>query len=378
MRALPTLNAEKLEGPSILFWNDSRNDGGLDEWITSFTNLGLQPGRDFDLYNPRAASTGMGEGLGAVLTPELLDVYDVICYSSGDLGMYTLGNGDFDWDPSGDLDMLTRWLEGGGKKLLMTGNLLAADLNRLGPAGTGFLQDVMGLTVDTTGELRRRSGARSIRRSRRWPASPCSPPTRKSGGSFRQWSSLLPWPPVYNAGTAVSLAEFLDPWGSSGAYPFSAATLNHPVNFPDCTVISLPYDLMFVCEGDPSDANPLISVRTRIMRDVLAYFGIEGNPGDATEVPEALKFAVGSHPNPFNPDTKIEYTMPAAGRLTLKVFNLRGELVRVLLDSEVPQGAGHVMWDGCADGGAPVSSGVYFCEAKSATEKLVHKMTMVK
>ena len=78
---LAHLNAEKLEGPSILFWNDSRNDGGLDEWITSFTNLGLQPGRDFDLYNPRAASTGMGEGLGAVLTPELLDVYDVICYS---------------------------------------------------------------------------------------------------------------------------------------------------------------------------------------------------------------------------------------------------------------------------------------------------------
>ena len=91
-----------------------------------------------------------------------------------------------------------------------------------------------------------------------------------------------------------------------------------------------------------------------------------------------LRFTVGNHPNPFNPATKVAYTMPAAGRLTLKVFNVRGELVRVLLDGEVPQGAGHVMWDGCADGGAPVSSGVYFCEAKSPTEKLVHKMTLVR
>jgi flagellar hook assembly protein FlgD len=84
-----------------------------------------------------------------------------------------------------------------------------------------------------------------------------------------------------------------------------------------------------------------------------------------------------SWPNPFNPVTRIAYEMPRAGHLSLKVYDLKGQLVRTLIDERI-ETSGHVMWDGTDDRGRRVGSGVYFAEARTAGQVKVQKMALVK
>ena len=56
---------------------------------------------------------------------------------------------------------------------------------------------------------------------------------------------------------------------------------------------------------------------------------------------------------------------------------MRGELVKTLIDEQVAD-SGSVIWDGSDDGGAKVSSGVYFYEARTAGQVKVEKMALVK
>ena len=65
--------------------------------------------------------------------------------------------------------------------------------------------------------------------------------------------------------------------------------------------------------------------------------------------------------------------------MSLKVYDIRGRLVRTLVDGPVPAGADQaVTWDGTSDAGAQVSSGVYFYEARTGGEVKVGKMALVK
>ncbi len=65
-------------------------------------------------------------------------------------------------------------------------------------------------------------------------------------------------------------------------------------------------------------------------------------------------------PNPFNPATEIQLTLPAAtDRGVLTVYDLRGHVVRSLWDGPLPEGTSHVSWNGRDANGRLVSSGVY-------------------
>ena len=69
-----------------------------------------------------------------------------------------------------------------------------------------------------------------------------------------------------------------------------------------------------------------------------------------------------NYPNPFNPTTTIEYSLPdkpLSAQVTLKVFNLGGQLVRTLVNTSQTTGAYSIEWDGTDLDGKPVSSGLY-------------------
>jgi len=83
-------------------------------------------------------------------------------------------------------------------------------------------------------------------------------------------------------------------------------------------------------------------------------------------------------PNPFNPTTEIHFTLPAAGRARVRIFDLRGRLVRVLLDESMPAGDHSVQWNGRTDDGATVASGTYFYELRSGDHRAVRKMGLIK
>lgn len=85
-----------------------------------------------------------------------------------------------------------------------------------------------------------------------------------------------------------------------------------------------------------------------------------------------------NHPNPFNPSTTIRFEIVSRGRASLRVYDVRGALVRTLFDDERDAGAGSAIWDGRDDGGDVVSSGVYFYRLDAGGESRTRKMVLLK
>jgi hypothetical protein len=77
-------------------------------------------------------------------------------------------------------------------------------------------------------------------------------------------------------------------------------------------------------------------------------------------------FSLGQNfPNPFNPTTQIRFTIPGKARTTLKIYNLLGEVVTVLVDAVMQRGQYTVSWNG---GGFPSGVYIYRLESGGAVE----------
>jgi len=83
-------------------------------------------------------------------------------------------------------------------------------------------------------------------------------------------------------------------------------------------------------------------------------------------------------PNPFNPSTEIHFNVGKAGDGSLRVYNVRGELVRSLQTGRFAEGPGVVVWNGRADSGEAAGSGVYFYRLEVGTEVLTKRMVLLK
>ena len=83
-------------------------------------------------------------------------------------------------------------------------------------------------------------------------------------------------------------------------------------------------------------------------------------------------------PNPFNPSTTIKYTMPKTGHLSLNVYNVRGQLVKSLIDGVRAAGDGEIVWDGTDNRGARVASGAYYYRLTANDRVFTKKMMLVK
>lgn len=85
-----------------------------------------------------------------------------------------------------------------------------------------------------------------------------------------------------------------------------------------------------------------------------------------------------NYPNPFNPSTTIEFEIPRAGYVEVKIFDVTGRLVRAILDGRQQAGLHRVTWDGHTDSGQFGSSGTYLCQVKFDKSFLVKKLMLIK
>jgi hypothetical protein len=108
----------------------------------------------------------------------------------------------------------------------------------------------------------------------------------------------------------------------------------------------------------------------------LAQTGV-GDPTDPQQTPCVFQL-LQNHPNPFNPSTIIEYAIPARQEVAIRVFDLKGALVRELLHGVQDAGRHQMAWDGRNDNCAPVSSGVYLCAVSCGGRILSQSLTLVK
>ncbi|MBI4719744.1 MAG: T9SS type A sorting domain-containing protein, partial [Chitinivibrionia bacterium] len=113
--------------------------------------------------------------------------------------------------------------------------------------------------------------------------------------------------------------------------------------------------------------------------------GLESDPASPETVTSAQVSSVPDHfrlhqnvPNPFNPSTSIQYDVPAGGGfVTLHVYDIRGLLVRRLVEGEQSPGATRVFWNGRNDDGRRCASGVYFYRLTAPGFTETRKMVML-
>jgi hypothetical protein len=83
-------------------------------------------------------------------------------------------------------------------------------------------------------------------------------------------------------------------------------------------------------------------------------------------------------PNPFNPSTTIEFELPRAADVDLRIYDAGGRLVRRLLADELGAGLQSVNWDGRDDQGQRLGSGVYFCRLRTGDRVLSKKLILLR
>ncbi len=95
-------------------------------------------------------------------------------------------------------------------------------------------------------------------------------------------------------------------------------------------------------------------------------------------VPPSTRMLKQNYPNPFNPTTSISFSLPKSGKASLKIYNIKGQLVKTLVNGPTAGGDHTVVWNGKNDNDNSVSSGIYFYSLKSGSHTETKKMMMVK
>jgi len=95
------------------------------------------------------------------------------------------------------------------------------------------------------------------------------------------------------------------------------------------------------------------------------------------ELPVSIELGQ-NHPNPFNPATTIEFTLNRRSNVSIAVYNLLGERIRVLVEGVRPVGLHRVTWDGTDSRGDDVASGIYLYRLTADGYETSKKMMFLK
>ena len=104
----------------------------------------------------------------------------------------------------------------------------------------------------------------------------------------------------------------------------------------------------------------------------------QANVASATPVAGRVFALQPAAPNPFNPSTRLSFTLSEGGPVRLEIYDISGRLVRILVDEVRPAGEYEVRWAGRSDGGRPVASGTYFARLQSQGRQDLQTLMLVK
>ena len=85
-----------------------------------------------------------------------------------------------------------------------------------------------------------------------------------------------------------------------------------------------------------------------------------------------------NYPNPFNPQTNINFSLRKGGKTTLKIFNIKGQLIKILVNEYKQKGDHSVIWNGTDMQNRQVSSGAYYYRLQVGNRVKTKSLTLVK
>ncbi|KPJ58133.1 MAG: hypothetical protein AMJ46_14620 [Latescibacteria bacterium DG_63] len=104
---------------------------------------------------------------------------------------------------------------------------------------------------------------------------------------------------------------------------------------------------------------------------------VVGVADDEDELGSLAQYLAQNRPNPFGSSTTISYSLKRRGPASVAVYDIRGALVRELVDETVAAGVHRVIWDGRDGQGREVGSGIYFCRLEAGAFTETRRMVLL-
>ncbi|PWB74269.1 hypothetical protein C3F09_04115 [candidate division GN15 bacterium] len=124
----------------------------------------------------------------------------------------------------------------------------------------------------------------------------------------------------------------------------------------------------------------LLYVMNRVAGSLAPANHMAQEPSPSSEsalIPAVFELAQ-NFPNPFNPSTAINFTLPSAMPVSLEIYNVLGQRVKTLVDATMAAGSHVAQWDGTDQYGGAVSTGVYFYRLVAGDQTATKKMMLLK
>jgi hypothetical protein len=130
------------------------------------------------------------------------------------------------------------------------------------------------------------------------------------------------------------------------------------------------------------NAGDAITVRANVDPSVFdivttATAGVTGSPFGDESGPAGVVLAR-NYPNPFRSETRIEYTLPVQGRVTVEIYDVAGRLVRILVNDRLAAGPHCTTWNATDWRGDPLPGGVYFLRTATADIECIDKIVLLR
>ncbi|MCD4817415.1 MAG: choice-of-anchor J domain-containing protein [Candidatus Cloacimonetes bacterium] len=109
--------------------------------------------------------------------------------------------------------------------------------------------------------------------------------------------------------------------------------------------------------------------------EIVFEIEVDANENEINELVTKLS---SNYPNPFNPETKINFSTKENGLVVVEVYNVKGQKVKTLVNDVFEVGNHSVIWSGTDNNGKSVVSGIYFYKMKSSRYTATKKMILMK
>ena len=141
---------------------------------------------------------------------------------------------------------------------------------------------------------------------------------------------------------------------------------------------SYTFDMEFPSDDDSRVVFNMGQSDMDVYLDNISLKQVDTGVSTGPNIPPDACMLYPNYPNPFNPDTRIEYQLSREDHAVIRIYNVQGGLVRTLVNSRQSQGRHHVVWDGKTDSGIEEASGVYLVFMQTGAFKAVSKITLLR
>jgi len=368
---LPTLNS------GMLYVDDTSNRGtflGLQQNYWDATFAAVIPGSMPDRYDINGPASSLSNGLGArAYIFQMINNYEKVVWDSGDLDVCTISEGSPYSDKSNDCQLLIDWMNQSEHKvgLMVMGESAAFDLSNAPSASAlELLSTKCGVTMVDDSYYNLTGG-------------------RVAGGVVTPLVTglgIYAGVSYYAFGGCPIINDFdvLEKTGT-GAYSLQLPDFggfDYYIGISNSQLNDAGYPLRTSWIGNSMahvrTGAEAVPARNVLVKKTWEFFENDVNE-DVTDATIPVKYALmQNYPNPFNPMTTISFNLPEKANVSLKIYNVAGQLVRTLTDQSWDRGSHKIEWNGTNDLGSSVASGVYFYKIDTASFQSTKKMVLLK